>query len=58
MRLLGVEDMFEGVTYCDYGRMPLVCKPHDEMYDKAKMEAGAASAEDCFFVGKTSPMTP
>ncbi len=58
VRLLGVEDMFEGVTYCDYSNMPLVCKPHTEMYEKAEMEAGAVSAGDCFFVGETSPMTP
>lgn len=57
VRLLGIEDMFEGVTYCDYSKMPLVCKPHTGMYEKAEMEAGALSAEDCFFVGKSSPMT-
>lgn len=54
VRLLGVEDMFEGVTYCDYSKMPLVCKPHTEMYEKAETEAGAASAQECFFVGKAS----
>ena len=52
VRLLGVEDMFEGVTYCDYSKMPLVCKPHTEMYEKAEAEAGAPSSEECFFVGK------
>lgn len=50
--------MFEGVTYCDYSKMPLVCKPHTEMYEKAETEAGAVSAQDCFFVGKPSPITP
>lgn len=51
IRLLGVEDMFEGITYCDYGQIPLHPKPHVEMYEKAETEAGATSAEECFFVG-------
>lgn len=52
IRLLGVEDMFEGITFCDYGKWPFVCKPHQEMYRKAEEEAGASSIEDCYFVGK------
>ena len=48
INLLGVEDMFEGMTYCDYaGKM--VCKPHEEMFEKAEREAEAEGAE-CFFV--------
>ena len=50
VKLLGVEDMFEGLTYCDYGRMPLVCKPHVEMFEKAEEESGAMSVGECFFV--------
>ena len=51
VRLLGIEDLFEGMTYCDYTQTKLVCKPYKEMFDKAEAEAGAASAKDCFFVG-------
>lgn len=54
VRLLGVEDMFEGLTYCDYGTVPLHPKPHTEMYEKAEAEAGVTSGQDCFFVGKYS----
>ncbi|KAL8840678.1 MAG: hypothetical protein Q9176_003791 [Flavoplaca citrina] len=50
IRLLGIEDMFEGITYCDYGKIPITCKPYTEMYRKAEIEAGASSADDCFFV--------
>jgi len=57
VRLLGIEDMFGGITYCDYSKMPLVCKPHAEMYEKAEMEAGAASSDNCFFIGMTCPLT-
>lgn len=49
--LLGVDDLFEGVTYCDYGQLPLVCKPSQDMYAKAEQEAGAPSTESCYFVG-------
>ena len=55
VKLLGVGDMFEGITYCDYSRLPLVCKPHTEMYERAEKEAGAPSSEECYFVGGTSP---
>lgn len=51
VKLLGVEDLFEGITYCDYGQLPLVCKPSQEMYAKAEKEAGAPSTESCYFVG-------
>lgn len=50
VRLLGVEDLFEGVTYCDYSKQPLLAKPHVEMFEKAEREAGAVSSESCFFV--------
>jgi len=50
VRLLGVEDMFEGITYCNYEQLPLVAKPHAKMFDRAESEAGAASSEQCFFV--------
>ena len=53
VRLLGVDDLFEGITFCDYGQMPFVCKPHQKMYEKAEKEAGATSVEDCYFVGKS-----
>jgi pyrimidine and pyridine-specific 5'-nucleotidase len=51
VRLLGVEDMFEGITYCDYAAERLLCKPHSEMYAKAMKQAGVADVKDCYFVG-------
>lgn len=54
-RLLGIRNMFEGITYCDYSKMPFVCKPHEEMYDKAEAEAGAPSSKECYFVGMLPP---
>lgn len=51
VKLLGIDDLFEGITYCDYARMPLICKPEPAMYVKAMKESGALSREDCYFVG-------
>jgi len=61
VKLLGVDDFFEGITYCDYsvanevydkdGQGPgLVCKPKEEMYTKAMEEAGIADKSKCYFV--------
>lgn len=52
VRLLGVEDCFEGITYCDYAAKELLCKPRAEMFEKAENEAGALSSAQCYFVGK------
>ena len=52
VRLLGIEDLFEGVTYCDYGATKFVCKPHSDAYAKAEREAGTQSVEECYFVGR------
>ena len=54
IKLLQVDDLFEGVTYCDYGKMPLICKPSQDMYEKAEIEAGVPSSAQCYFVGTFS----
>ncbi|KAH9870956.1 hypothetical protein J1614_006530 [Plenodomus biglobosus] len=50
VKLLGIDDLFEGITYCDYGSDKLCCKPQAEMFDKAMQEAGIKSNEKCYFV--------
>ncbi|RBR16797.1 hypothetical protein FVER53590_06142 [Fusarium verticillioides] len=50
VRLLGIEDIFDGLTYCNYAEQPLLCKPDPRMYEKAMREAGAERVEDCYFV--------
>ena len=52
VRLLGIEDLFDGITYCDYGAERLLCKPTVEMYDKAMQEADVHDPTDCYYVGK------
>jgi pyrimidine and pyridine-specific 5'-nucleotidase len=51
VKLLKVDDLFEGMTYCDYASAPFYCKPHTEMFDKAMKQAGIKSNENCYFVG-------
>lgn len=51
VRLLGVDDLFDGMTYCDYGQYPIICKPFPAMYAKAMKEAGVTEMKDCYFVG-------
>ncbi len=51
VKLLGVEDCFEGITYCDYTATELLCKPRPEMFEKAEREAGAPTVDQCYFVG-------
>ena len=51
VKLLAVDDLFEGITYCDYAQKTMICKPHAEMYEKAEAEAGVETREQCYFVG-------
>lgn len=50
-RLLGVDDMFDGMTFCDYAAEKLLCKPAPAMFDKAMREANAENINECYFVG-------
>ncbi|KAI1876803.1 uncharacterized protein JN550_000875 [Neoarthrinium moseri] len=50
VKLLGIDDLFEGLTFCDYSKIPIICKPHQDMYAKAMKEAGVERPEDCYFV--------
>jgi pyrimidine 5'-nucleotidase len=52
VKILGVDDLFEGITYCDYSATELVAKPNPEMFRKAMKEAGVESLQDCYFVGR------
>jgi pyrimidine and pyridine-specific 5'-nucleotidase len=52
IKLLELEDVFEGMTYCDYATTPFVCKPQPEAFARAMKQAGVEKMEDCFFVGR------
>lgn len=48
--ILGVADLFDGVTFCDYREFPLICKPKRDMFRKAIRESGATDPSKCYFV--------
>lgn len=51
VKLLGIDDLFEGITYCDYAAEDgLVCKPKEEAFLKAMKEASATDRSKCYFV--------
>ncbi|KAF2450932.1 pyrimidine 5-nucleotidase [Karstenula rhodostoma CBS 690.94] len=50
VKLLEIDDLFEDMTYCDYGSDKFYCKPHAEMFDKAMEQAGVKLNENCYFV--------
>jgi len=52
VKLLGIDDLFEGITYCDYGAEKFLCKPAPDMFAKAMREAGVTAPQDCYFVGE------
>lgn len=49
-KLLGVDDLFEGMTFCDYAAEKLLCKPAPAMFEKAMKESGAGDLSGCYFV--------
>ena len=53
VKLLGIDDLFEGITYCDYTKQELIAKPHVEMFKKAMKDAGVDDVENCYFVGRS-----
>lgn len=52
VRHLEIDDCFEGLSYCDYARVPLLHKPKREKFQEAMEDAGIDSIADCYFVGQ------
>jgi pyrimidine and pyridine-specific 5'-nucleotidase len=52
VRHLEIDDCFEGLSYCDYARVPLLHKPKREKFQEAMKDAGIESITDCYFVGQ------
>ena len=52
VRLLEIEDQFEGLTYCDYGAKPMRCKPHwrCQQSDERSLLGRCESMLLCWFV--------
>jgi len=50
VKLLGIDDLFDGITYCDYTQEILICKPKIEMFEKAMKDASITDRSKCYFV--------
>ncbi|OBA14458.1 uncharacterized protein OGAPODRAFT_17232 [Ogataea polymorpha] len=50
VRLLGIGDLFDGITFCDYAKFPLTCKPMKESFDQALRQAGVIDPKNAYFV--------
>ncbi|KAI1823788.1 Haloacid dehalogenase-like hydrolase-domain-containing protein [Xylaria intraflava] len=50
VKIQEIEDIFDGITFCDYTSIPFLSKPEKEMSKKAMLEAGVESMEDRYFV--------
>ncbi|EPZ31299.1 pyrimidine 5-nucleotidase [Rozella allomycis CSF55] len=50
LRLLEIEDQFEGITYCDYTKIDFPCKPESSAFEKAMAEAKISDPSKCILV--------
>ncbi|KZO94862.1 pyrimidine 5-nucleotidase [Calocera viscosa TUFC12733] len=50
LHILQLDDLIEGVFFCDYAEPNFSCKPEREFYDEAMRVAGVTDASKCLFV--------
>ncbi|KAG2178177.1 hypothetical protein INT43_003430, partial [Umbelopsis isabellina] len=50
LKIMGIDDQFEGITYCNYSEPDFPCKPEVEMYKRALKEANVPENCKCYFV--------
>ncbi|KAF8952502.1 hypothetical protein BGZ52_005827 [Haplosporangium bisporale] len=50
IKCLGLEGLFDGLTYCDYNDKAFTCKPDADSFHKAMREAGVVHPSNCYFV--------
>lgn len=51
IRLLGIADLFDGITYCDYAQEDtLICKPDPRAFEKARIQSGLGDYQNAWFV--------
>ncbi|KAH8113236.1 pyrimidine 5-nucleotidase [Phellopilus nigrolimitatus] len=50
LRILEIEDQFEGVVFCDYAQKDFFCKPEPEFYHAAMKKARATDPSKCYFI--------
>ncbi|KAF8974474.1 Haloacid dehalogenase-like hydrolase-domain-containing protein [Flammula alnicola] len=50
LHILKLDDLIEGLVYCDYLVKDFVCKPEPEFYDAAMKQANVNDPSKCYFV--------
>ncbi|PAV20862.1 pyrimidine 5-nucleotidase [Pyrrhoderma noxium] len=50
LKILEIEDLFEGVVYCDYQEKDFFCKPEPEFFHAAMRKAGISDPAKCYFI--------
>lgn len=51
IRLLGLADLFDGLTFCDYSKQErFICKPDPRIFEKALHDAGVKDPRNAYFV--------
>ncbi|KAG0310572.1 hypothetical protein BGZ99_000297 [Dissophora globulifera] len=53
--ILGLDGVFQGMTFCDYTHPRFVCKPDQKAFEKAMREAGVQDPSLCYFVDDSLP---
>lgn len=48
IRILGIADLFDGITYCDYSAPPenIICKPDPRAFEMVKLQSGLDTFEN------------
>jgi len=50
LKILDVDDLIDGLVFCDYSDRDFSCKPEREYYDQALEKAGVTDPSKCYFV--------
>ncbi|KAG0675496.1 hypothetical protein C6P40_001559 [Pichia californica] len=50
IHLLGLGDLFDGLTYCNYNNFPLICKPMEKSFQIAFNESGSLNNSNIYFI--------
>ncbi|KAI1309523.1 hypothetical protein EDD11_004072 [Mortierella claussenii] len=55
INILGLQGLFDGLTYCNYLEPNFVCKPDRKAFEKAMRQAGVQDPALCYFVDDSAP---
>ena len=50
LNILGIQNEFEGIVYCDYSMQDIICKPDPASFHRAQKLAGVVVPGNCYFI--------